>query len=158
MIGGRTVHPISLPRRQRNYSFALTPLADAMFQLLVFFMLSSNLSPYSLLPLRAGALAAPGEAPAAIDGPEATPMAAGDTAIWSVSRDSIVAGGQRFGFDRLPDLAGAVQAAGTARVLLITRSEAQVQGVVSVLEALAARGVTDVQIAAAPATRGSAQP
>lgn len=150
MIREGTVHPISLPRRRRHYGFALTPLADAMFQLLVFFMLSSNLTPYSLLPLRAGALASPGAAPASADGPEATPMSAGDTAIWSVSRDSIVAGGQRFGFDRLADLAGAVQAAGTARVLLVTRSEAQVQGVVSVLEALAARGITDVQIAAAP--------
>jgi biopolymer transport protein ExbD len=41
--------------RPRKYGFALTPLADAMFQLLIFFMLSSSLSPYSLIALTRGA-------------------------------------------------------------------------------------------------------
>ena len=45
-----------LPRRNRRYRFSMTPLADVMFQLLIFFMLSANLAAYSLLPLRSGAL------------------------------------------------------------------------------------------------------
>ncbi|TRW99581.1 biopolymer transporter ExbD [Paracoccus sp. M683] len=149
----RTRARIQLPRRQRHYGFALTPLADAMFQLLVFFMLSANLTPYSLLNLRAGAIAG-GRAAEPSDsgdptGPQA--MAPGETAIWSVSRESIVASGQRFGFDALPQLAQAIRGAGTARVLLVTRPDAQVQGIVSVLEALAAHDITDVQLASTSA-------
>lgn len=145
-----TRNRIELPRRPRKMRFALTPLADAMFQLLIFFMLSSNLTPYSLLGLRAGAVAgAPAAGPTAGNPPpsQATALSPVETAIWSVSRESIVAGGQRFGFDALPRLAQAMQSAGTARVLLVTRGDAQVQGLVSVLEALAAAGITDVQIA-----------
>ena len=41
-----------LPERPRRYRFVLTPLADAMFQLLIFFMLSSSLAPYSLITLK----------------------------------------------------------------------------------------------------------
>lgn len=144
-----TRNRIELPRRPRKVGFALTPLADAMFQLLIFFMLSSNLTPYSLLGLRAGAVAgAPPTDPGATTPPsQATTLSPVETAIWSVSRESIVAGGQRFGFDALPRLAQAMRTAGTARVLLVTRGDAQVQGLVSVLEALAAAGITDVQIA-----------
>lgn len=150
-MAGMQTHPrIELPRRQRRYGFALTPLADAMFQLLIFFMLSANLTPYSLLSLKAGTIsgASPGDQPAdhepQINAPTLSP---GETAIWSISRESIVASGQRFGFDALPQLAGAMRAAGTARVLLVTRADAQVQGVVSVLEVLAAHGITDIQLA-----------
>lgn len=140
---------IHLPQRQRQYRFALTPLADAMFQLLVFFMLSANLTPYSLLSLRAGAVAGGGGDQTDNGTAQAAPRALspGETAIWSISRESIVASGQRFGFDALPRLTQAIQQAGTARVLLVTRPDAQVQGVVSVLEALAAHGITDVQLA-----------
>lgn len=156
MAAARTQSRIELPRRQRRYGFALTPLADAMFQLLVFFMLSANLTPYSLLGIKAGTIGGgtPGSQAAAGEQQGSTPaLAAGETAIWSVSRDSIVANGQRFGFDALPKLAEAMQAAGTARVLLVTRQEAQVQGLVSVLEVLAAQGITDVQIADGAGTR-----
>ena len=140
---------IDLPRRPNRYRVALTPLADAMFQLLVFFMLSSNMTPYSLLSLRSGALAAPGDAESGTAGQASAgeAVAPGETAIWSISRESIAAGGQRFGFERLPDLAAALQQAGTARVLLVTRPDAQVQGLVAVMEALAAQGVTEVQVA-----------
>ncbi|WP_299840732.1 biopolymer transporter ExbD [uncultured Paracoccus sp.] len=160
MAGARTHPRIELPQRQRRYGFALTPLADAMFQLLVFFMLSANLTPYSLLSLKAGTIGGGDSGqPPADKGEElgAPALSPGDTAIWSVSRESIVASGQRFGFDALPQLAEAMQAAGTARVLLVTRPDAQVQGLVSVLEALAAHGITDVQIAGgtvAPAPSG----
>ena len=155
-MAGVAVHRIVLPRRIRGRTFTLTALADAMFQLLIFFMLSSNLTPYSLLPLRSGALAADtgADEPA---GPEPARdiVSAQDTAVWSISRDSIVSSGQRFGFDRLPDLAAAMQAGGSARVLLVTRPGAQVQGMVAVLEALAAHGITDVQVASGT---GSATP
>lgn len=159
MAGARTHPRIELPERKRRYGFALTPLADAMFQLLVFFMLSANLTPYSLLSLRAGTVGGgtPGDEPAGSDQQINAPaLSVGDTAIWSVSRESIVASGQRFGFDALPQLAEAMQTAGTARVLLVTRPDAQVQGLVSVLEVLAAHGITDVQIAGGSAVGAAA--
>ncbi|WP_157994781.1 ExbD/TolR family protein [Paracoccus tegillarcae] len=120
-----------------------------MFQLLVFFMLSANLTPYSLLSLRAGAVAggATDQTGTAEDEADPRALSPGETAIWSISRESIVASGQRFGFDALPRLTQAIERAGTARVLLVTRPDAQVQGIVSVLEALAANGITDVQLA-----------
>ncbi|MDO5612950.1 MAG: biopolymer transporter ExbD [Paracoccus sp. (in: a-proteobacteria)] len=146
------LHRIDLPRHQRRYGFALTPLADAMFQVLIFFMLSSNLSPYSLLDLRGGALAVGGGGGDAPDpGQQAAPaMPAGETAIWSVSGDGIVASGQRFGFDRLPDLAAALDQAGTARVLLVSQPGAQVQNLVAVIESLSLAGISDVQLARGP--------
>lgn len=149
MASALVSHRIALPRRERRYGFALTPLADAMFQLLVFFMLSSNLTPYSLLGLRNGAIASTGSAAQQPDEArsEDAVLSARETVIWSVNRDSIVANGQRFGFEALPRLAEAARQAGTLRVLLVTRSDAQVQGVVSVLETLAAEGIADVQIA-----------
>ncbi len=137
-----------LPRSERRYSFALTPLADAMFQLLIFFMLSSGLAPYSLLTVQSG----PGETTLGDGGqtadappPETLPEAA---AIWSIENGMIVASGQRFGFDLLPELTSALKAAETPRVLLIARPEAQVQDLVQVLEALSAAGIEAVQLAA----------
>jgi biopolymer transport protein ExbD len=44
-----------LPELPRRYKFVLTPLADAMFQLLIFFMLTSSLAPYSLITLKTAA-------------------------------------------------------------------------------------------------------
>ena len=42
---------LPLPPRKRSYRVALTPLADAMFQLLTFFMLTTSLTPYSMLTI-----------------------------------------------------------------------------------------------------------
>ena len=138
-----------LPRRPRGrYAFVLTPLADAMFQLLIFFMLSSNLAPYSLLTLKSGA--GPGAAGAdpagAADLPEIAQPAA-DAAIWTVTAGEVIAGGQRFGPDALADLASALAAQPDPTVVLILRGGAQVQDLSNVLEALTAAGVQSVQIA-----------
>lgn len=122
-----------------------------MFQLLVFFMLSSDLSPYSLLTVRSGSVAGPAGGQSQTGAaPAGTALRADETVIWSVERDSIAAGGQRFGFERLGDLVTGMKASGSAQVLLVTQPGAQVQGLVSVLEALSAQGIAQVQIAAAP--------
>ncbi|MDO5704945.1 MAG: biopolymer transporter ExbD, partial [Paracoccus sp. (in: a-proteobacteria)] len=55
--------------------------------------------------------------------------------------------GQRFGFDRLHDLAAALDQAGTARVLLVTQPDARVQNLVAAIEALSVAGIRDVQVA-----------
>lgn len=54
----------ALPKSTRRYAFSLTPLADAMLQLLIFFMLSSSMAAYSLLGLNSAAAPALGAGPA----------------------------------------------------------------------------------------------
>lgn len=138
---------ILLPERKRNYKFALTPLADAMFQLLIFFMLSSSLTPYSLLTLQsAPAPANAANAAAAGTSTEATPpqAAAADVALWTIEADAVMVGGQRFEFDALDALA---EALGTpASVILIVKPSAQVQDVTTVLARLRAADVGSVRI------------
>jgi biopolymer transport protein ExbD len=145
-------HRIELPRRQGNYRFALTPLADAMFQLLIFLMLSSSLTPYSLLPLqstpdmptRATASVAPGEAP---ETPPPSSNASKETALWTVVSQAVVVGGQRFGFDALDDLANALGQPGmSAKVILIVAPDARVQDVATVLARLRRADINEVQI------------
>ena len=141
---------IQLPERKRNYKFALTPLADAMFQLLIFFMLSSSLTPYSLLTLQSasGGVSASGSGSAGND-PDAPALTAApnDVALWTVEADAVLVGGQRFGFDALDALAEALGEPGIpASVILIVRPSAQVQSVSTVLARLRAADVASVQI------------
>lgn len=147
MAGGS--HKIELARSSRRYRFSLTPLADTMFQLLVFFMLSANMAPYSLMTIRSGALSSTGGGSeangGAAGGPETSdPMA---TAVWSVNADSIVANGQRFAIDTIPTLAEALERQKTGDVLLVAQKGASVQMMVSILEILAAHNITAVRVA-----------
>ena len=135
----------SLPKRDAaRYRFVLTPLADAMFQLLIFFMLSSNLAPYSLLTIRSGTA---GEQGGGGDTSTDVPQPPANAAIWTVDADEIIAGGQRFPLSSLPDLANALNADGNASVVLILRDTALVQDLTSVLEVLRISGIESVQIA-----------
>lgn len=138
----------TLPASPRQYKFVLTPLADAMFQLLIFFMLSSSLAPYALMTVRSGSPSDFANAP----GTSTTGQASrsGTVAIWNVSEDGLTISGQPFGFDALPALAAAITDA-DATILLLIRDTATVQHLARVVEALTAASVTNVQIAEAPA-------
>lgn len=141
---------LALPVRQRTYKFALTPLADAMFQLLIFFMLSSSLTPYSLLTLQTAPeasdqSAAEGEETTTDAGEAEVPL---DVALWTVSAESITVGGQAFGFDALGDLASALGSpAAPADVIIIVEPDAKVQDIATVLAALQSANVGSVQVA-----------
>ena len=123
----------------------MTALADVLFQLLIFFMLSANLAAYSLLPLRSGALR--GESGGETVGAGTAVTEASTTAIWTLNPDGIVASGQRFGIDRLQALADALALRQTQHVLIILRPDVPVQNVATVLELLSAQGISSVQIA-----------
>lgn len=129
----------------------MTPLADVMFQLLIFFMLSANIAPYSLLDLRTGGVS--GGTPTQPQTPADPAQQTTDirrTAVWTLNSDGvIVAGGQRFPAERLPELAEALLTQGTHDVLVILRRDVPVQRLVTVLQTLAARGITSVQVAGA---------
>lgn len=142
--------PRPAPKRGR---FAMTPLADAMFQLLIFFMLSSSLAPYSLLTIRSG------PEPAQIGDPQTgttpdpeTPVTAigANTVLWTLEPERVTIGGQTFPYDALTDLAVALAANDEAEVIVILRSEARVQDLATVMEALTAAGISAVQIIQGP--------
>lgn len=140
---------IQLPERRRQYKFALTPLADAMFQLLIFFMLSSGLTPYSLLTLQSAAGDVSNELPAGAGNEPSDAQAPepAEQALWTIDAETVIVGGQSFGFDALDDLAGSLGVAGApAEVLLIIRNTAQVQDLTTVLARLTAANVTAVQV------------
>ena len=137
-------HKTELPKSERRYTFALTPLADAMFQLLIFFMLSSSLTPYSLLTLKSGAGTQTSEG---TETEQPNPGRPEDpAATWTIENGAVIAGGQRFNFDTLPGLAGVLSQRDQPRVLLISTPRAQVQDIVTVLETLAAAQISSVQI------------
>ena len=140
---------LNLPvRRRRSVAFSMTALADVLFQLLIFFMLSSNLASYSMLPLRSGALQGEsGQNEVAGTGTAVT--GASTTAIWTLNPDGITASGQRFGLDRIHMLAEALAQQKTQHVLIILRPEVPVQNIATVLELLSAHGISSVQIAEA---------
>jgi biopolymer transport protein ExbD len=140
-----TRSPLRLPVSRRRYQFVLTPLADAMFQLLIFFMLSTNLTPYSLLTLRsalnAGAVAGAGVQP--------LPAPAPNSFIWTIRNGEIVANGQRFPLTQLQSLVKSMDETGVDRIVLVATSDAQVQDLTTVLEVLAASNIQSIQIARA---------
>ncbi|CAM3062128.1 Biopolymer transport protein ExbD/TolR [Paracoccus aminovorans] len=147
---------LDLPRRPRRRGvFSMTALADVLFQLLIFFMLSANLLSYSMLPLRSGAIRDTGGPGGTAAAPQAgiTVTEARATAVWTLNPDGITASGQQFALPRAAALADALAAQGTRNVLIVLRPEVPVQDVVTVLEMLSARGIDSVQIAEAPGGR-----
>ena len=144
-----------LPVRKRTYRFALTPLADAMFQLLIFFMLSSSLTPYSLISLQSAPDAAL-SASAASSGPirydETAALAAEPTAaqgpIWRLYDGRVTTGGQEFPLDQLSQLAAAfAEQAQPETLTLLLASDARIQDVASAMAALETANLIGVRIA-----------
>lgn len=131
-----------IPRRQRprRLAFMLTPLIDVMFLLLIFFMLSSQLSPYSLLPIGrvAGERGASPAAPA-----ETTAIA--DLSV-RVAAGAVVVGGETIAIEAFPSAIETFRAQGFDGFLVIATRAASVQDIVSALEALQAAGVARVTL------------
>ena len=139
---------IPLPVRPRSYGFALTPLADAMFQLLIFFMLTSSLTPYSLLPVQSGTATETPEAGG--DDTATAPPAAGPpqtTVTWTLEPGRIVVGGQAFDMDQRDLLAEQLAQGGTTEVVLLVSDTALVQDVATVLSWLSTTTVLSVRVA-----------
>ena len=131
----------------------MTPLADAMFQLLIFFMLSSSLAPYSLLTIRSGPEPAEAGDAQSSNAPDPdTPVTAigANTVLWTLEPEQVTIGGQIFPYESLPELAVALAANDDAEVIVILRSEARVQDLATVMEALTAAGISEVQIIQGP--------
>ncbi|MEO0402596.1 MAG: biopolymer transporter ExbD [Pseudomonadota bacterium] len=143
-----------LPERPRRYRFVLTPLADAMFQLLIFFMLSTSLTPYSLITLKTASGPAPDAEAAENAGPgtdetqPAPPAGAdNDITLWTITNGSVRTAGQDYDIDQLGELADAIGSQDfPGSVVLIVSDTARVQDVAQALEALEGANVAGVQI------------
>lgn len=149
---------MKLPARPPRYRFALTPLADAMFQLLIFFMLSSSLTPYSLITLRTGAAVAVEGQEGQDTAPPPDPnevQVVGEQALWNILKDAIIISGTVFDPEDLPALAEALgDETAPADVILIVEDNAEVQDVATVLEVLQDANVGSVQVTRAAEEEG----
>lgn len=144
----------SLPERKRSYKFVLTPLADAMFQLLIFFMLSTSLTPYSLITLKTATGPAPDaeaaqSAGAGTDMTQAAPppSSRADITLWTLNNGTVRTAGQDYAISQLALLAQAIGSQATpGQVVLIVGEAARVQDIAQALEALESANVAGVQI------------
>lgn len=146
-----------LPERPRRYRFSLTPLADAMFQLLIFFMLSSSLTPYSLVTLR-GAPAGINDTedtgaalPEVEDTNATTPASSGtdgpQTTVWKLGDGVVTVNGQIFETSQLRRLAKAIATQNApARIVIMVTDLARVQDIAAAIEALDTADIESVQI------------
>lgn len=118
----------------------LTPLIDVMFLLLIFFMLSSQVSPYSLLPI--GSVAGEAVADAATPAPAA---AVSDLSV-RVSAGQVAVGGETVALAGLGPVVERLVARGFGGFLVIATRSASVQDIVTALEALQAAGAERVTL------------
>lgn len=140
--------------RKRRYGFALTPLADAMFQLLIFFMLSSTLSPYSLIALTGGAPAGQSTQEGPADPMAEAPKEAARSVTWQLSRGQIRSGAQVLALEDLRDLLPALRDQRIEEVLIFPTRSARVQDIATVLEVLGRDGIAHVRLIAGSRVEG----
>ena len=150
-MSGRSHPLIEIPVRSRQSRFPMTALADAMFQLLIFFMLASSLTPYSLLPLQAGPAKSQETGTSAATDPNLVSNSndSSDAIVWSLGARTVTIQAQPFGFDRLDALVGGLGTpTAPADVIIVVTEDASVQDLTTVLEALRLGDVESVRIAA----------
>ncbi|MBQ2261492.1 MAG: biopolymer transporter ExbD [Loktanella sp.] len=138
-----------LPEPERRYRFALTPLADVMFQLLIFFMLTSNLVPYALLTLQSAPPAGlAGRAGAAAPDVAVSVTAGSDAALWVVEAGQVSVGGVALELDAIDNLvSGLAESEPFAGILLVLSDSARVQDLAEVLASLERAEINPISIA-----------
>lgn len=114
--------------RRRRASFVLTSLIDVIFLLVIFFMVSSQIVPYSLLPL--GPLAADSGEPSA----PSTENTAPPIAV-RILAGRVMIGGESVPIADVSNRLKGLKAQGITAILLTPTAAATVQDVVTVLEA-----------------------
>lgn len=129
------------PRRRRAF-FMLTPLVDIMFLLLIFFMLTSQTSLFTLVRISAqgGAPEAQPSAP--------VPVAAAELLV-SIGRDQVRINGRATLLGELPAALAAYKARGIVRAALVPGLSARVQDIVTVLELFEAARFSHVRLVSA---------
>ncbi|MEM1046343.1 MAG: biopolymer transporter ExbD [Pseudomonadota bacterium] len=137
------------PVRAKRRNLSLLPLVDVIFLLLIFFMFSSNLSPFSLLQLtRDRAVSETAVAP-----DEATPPQPGDLAAGRVDLvlrvgpgDQMRLNGATLPAAELVSTLAGMRDAGARTLMIAPASGATVQDLVTALEAAKRSGLPQVAI------------
>ena len=128
--------------RKKGMRFMLMPLVDVIFLLLIFFMLSSNLAPYSALTLgdyRREAGDAAGQ-------PAGVPDTFRPDVILTLSAGEVRANGTVVGLADFAAEAGRLKEEGARSVLVFVRPSAATQDIVTVLEALKRAAFASVSV------------
>jgi biopolymer transport protein ExbD len=133
--GSQTI--LSQPARRQRPSFVLTSLIDIIFLLVIFFMVSSQITPFSLLPL------------APVSG-QSTGAPAANTATMPVSirilAGRVTIGGQSVAIAGVGEALAGLKASGVTTILLTPSNAATVQDVVTVLEAAKDAAIANVTV------------
>src|SRR5690554_3533067 len=109
------------PRRRRGF-LVLTPLVDVVFLLLVFFMLSSQITPYSLLVLGGvGNEGRASDAPPEASAPAVAPL------VVRVANGDVTLGGRRVAIADVAQAARELGQRGIGSFVLIPTAAATVQ-------------------------------
>ncbi|MDD7971950.1 ExbD/TolR family protein [Roseinatronobacter alkalisoli] len=137
--------PRLLLARRRARGFTLTPLADVMFQLLLFFMLTSALAPYALLPLGAPAGAST-DAQARETPPPSGTIPAQAQAIWHLGHGEIRSGQARIALDLLPRVLEGLQAEEISELVVFVTSDARTSDLATLVEAVQHAGLARLQL------------
>ena len=117
---------LGAPHRRRRRRFMLLPLIDVMLLLLTFFLISSRIAPYSIIPFGPGigSLSQAGS-PGASRGADL---------LIVVDHNAAEVNGEPLAFADLPERLAAARAAGVRSAIVMTRASATVQDMVSVIE------------------------
>lgn len=133
-----------LPRhvRRRRASFVLTSLIDVIFLLVIFFMVSSQIVPFSVIGL--GPVASDPSEPQLPPAPSAATQAA-PVAV-RIMAGSVRVAGETIAMTDLDGELERLKADGVTALVLIPAGTATVQDVVSVLEGVKAAGIETVTV------------
>ncbi|MBS3650130.1 biopolymer transporter ExbD [Pseudaminobacter sp. 19-2017] len=128
-MAGGTQRILPPPPRRWRPSFVLTSLIDIIFLLVIFFMVSSQIVPYSVLPI--GPLAGGGTQHETVPQTPAGPPA---VAV-RILQGRVVIGGDTVEIANLPRALAELKSRGVTSILLLPGASATVQDVVTALEA-----------------------
>lgn len=125
--------------RRRRVGLVMTPLVDVIFLLLIFFMLSSQLSPISLIPLGGGVR------PAATVSQNATPARI-DLFVSVAADNRIRINGLPVSLEALPATLADFRRSGIRSLVIAPTRTASIQDVVTVFELARTGGFDSVAI------------
>lgn len=123
-----------LPPRQYRRGISLTPLVDVIFLLLIFFMLTSQIAPFSLISFAGTKIdkeAEPLEIPQS-----STALPANLGALITVLKGGISINGTRFSHAAIDQAMAGLREDGIKAAIISPRSSASVQDLITVLEAV----------------------
>lgn len=137
--------PSILPRhvRRRRASFVLTSLIDVIFLLVIFFMVSSQITPFSLIGL--GPMAREAQ-PSSVELPAAEAPAAAPAVSLRVQAGRVFIAGRPVTMDDLALALADLAARGIGALVVIPTAGATVQDLVRVLETIKLSGIESVTV------------